>query len=197
MKLKLAILAIALCALAAPSVASAATTDSVTGTNVNTGAWNLGLDNIQSGPNGENPTGSVKLIYPSGPNAGTVAVSYPVICLRVEGNLAFIGLDGSPVIAGAEGLAVARDNGIATPDAPIDKWAQFWAPNGDAQSYCDNPPVVTEFAVLNNGFVRVLGDIAVTDGHAEPQNAADAKANWQAYGFKNQGQAMAWWSHNH
>ena len=67
------------------TTAQATTTDSVIGTDVSDGNWNYVLDNIQSGPNGENPTGNLKLVIP---RTGAVAVTYPVICLRVVGNLA-------------------------------------------------------------------------------------------------------------
>ena len=143
--------------------------DSVSGTGVISALdFTLTVD-AQSGPSGENPSGTVTLV-----TSPTTTLVLPVTCLAVTGNRAVI---GTP----ANGYLSITDNGSAgdtTNSAPPDP--------GDS---CTNPG-----PFLSGGELALEGDFVVVDSQPLPATKDRCKnGGWKTFAttFKNQGQCVA------
>jgi hypothetical protein len=166
-------------ALAVPSVSNAAPPpptfqDSVSLTGPPAQVANCcTLDELSatSGPNGENPTGEVRFV------GGPISDSGPVSCLAVSGNTAT--LNFASTFLGVTVTAYVVDG---NPDtfaivellrAPTD---------------C-SPPEPTAGNPLTSG------DIRVVDAQVPTMRAQCRNGGWQQFGFKNQGQCIAFVDH--
>jgi hypothetical protein len=164
--------------LALPGVSAAqGIEDSVVGSGTTEFSFAFDL-NARSGPSGENPAGTARVVLRSSPSIG---IEGPVTCLTVTGNTAVIGLDNS------QGLqALGRGWFIEVTDATPDSLAVF-------SVSVDTPPTVCP-ASLGVAQERVdFGDIVVTDAPPFPTSKDQCKnGGWRDFGiFKNQGDCVS------
>jgi hypothetical protein len=203
----LCLVALALGALALPSLSSAApapSQDSVVG-GINSGGGGIGFfisADVRSGPSGENPSGTFAYSIGS-PTNSTNLLGATISCLAVNGNTAVVGGSGvlRSVGAGPNGfvitntptgfIAIITDNGDIQPPAP----GQPFPMTPDtlkleflATPDCAAPPSI-EF-----GFTG-FGGFIVVDAQPPLPTAKDQckDGGWKHYGttFKNQGQCVA------
>jgi hypothetical protein len=203
MKLKLILTtAIVGGALALPSVSSAAPPpppapqlDTATATGSVAGStpfFNIHVD-AHSGPSGENPGGSasfgstIEMQGPGGQNFPVdFVVSGPVTCLNVTGNEAVIKINATFVIFGGGGFFAEPveinlvDNGGSGSDL-------FSAQGTSAPADCSGGSV--------SGF-PLDGRAVVFDAKPLPTTKDQCKGDgWKQFGFKNQGQCIAFVNH--
>jgi hypothetical protein len=186
MKLKL-ILATAIVGtvLALPSVSSAAPPaprDSAVLTSgpAQSDAGIIDYLNATSGPNGENPTGSVDF----GGEGSFLHSSGPVTCLAVSGNRAVLNfLTETGIFSGGILTVVIIDN---QPDS-FTPFPLFRAPT-------DCSPI--GFDVFGP---RILhsGDITVVDAHAPTTRDQCPNGGWAQFGFANLGECIAFVNYPH
>jgi hypothetical protein len=163
-------------ALAPHASAQVPTQDSVTA-----GGLILGTGfsvNAQSGPSGENPTGTARL---SSPSVVGSRVEGPVTCLSVTGNRAVIGFAntlGNPFL-GVGGFIEVTDG---TPDT----FTATLIASGE-------PPTVCPPTLGMGGTALLVGGIVVVDAPALPTSKDQCNnGGWQGYGiFKNQGDCVS------
>jgi hypothetical protein len=132
-----------------------------------------------SGASGENPTGTVTF----GPFTG------PVTCLAVSGNTAIIGADILNAPIPQHGVLV-RVEDIATPNTGQDTFANL---TGLAvPTTCPSSlPSVSFSGPVNPG------EVIVDDAQSVPTSKNQCKkGGWQRFGFKNQGDCVAFASRN-
>jgi hypothetical protein len=181
----LAVLTSAFVALTLSSpVAAAPPQDSVTGTATTSGTDVPRFENLawtfaaRSGPNGENPSGTVRAENLPGHE---LFFDDPVSCLNVHANVALLTLP-DPMF-GEIAIRVADNAGTGSPDL-IE--STISAPDGDCS--------VPEASYIRHDRVT-SGDIAVLDDRPPlPVVKAQCKdGGWRAFGaaFKNQGQCVA------
>jgi virginiamycin B lyase len=153
---------------------------------------------VSSGPAGENPLGTVT--YRQGERLGLTIQTGSATCLRVEGNRAAIGVEFPrvefPLPLPARGaLIVVEDNG----PVGADRFAVQDVPAGTAPSSCPSPAGVA----LGPAFPPAPGatgpGVVVTDV-APVSNAPTSKeqckhGGWRRFGFRNQGQCIAFVNH--
>jgi hypothetical protein len=188
MKLK-AILTTAIvgAALALPSASSAASTptqDSVTLSGGPATASNAINDfviydlNATSGPSGENATGHVKMDASIRSPTFTYHLDGAVTCLAVNGNQARINFTDPNLSF----FGVIR---VQVVDGQPDLFDSF--PELDNISASDCTPIA------GPGYGQVMnGDISVVDAQPSPTTKDQCKADgWKQFGFKNQGQCIA------
>jgi hypothetical protein len=135
----------------------------------------------RSGPQGESPSGSVRV------NARLNFAGGPVTCLTVTGNRATIGFEERdfPFDSANGGFLFVEDNG--TPGAGRDN-IQFTLAT-DAPTVCPANTVVYQ----PNSRIE-FGDIVVVDAQPFPTSKEQCKnGGWRDFGetFKNQGQCVA------
>ena len=129
--------------------------------------------NATSSPNGEDPTGQVRFDLVDAPR---FQLGGPVTCLAVSGSTATINFQDQMGLAGIIITARAVDGQPDTFTA---------APVGRVPTDCSPPPPLT-------GGPLAAGDITVVDGEPLPTTKQQCKnGGWGRFGFKNQGQCIA------
>jgi hypothetical protein len=135
-----------------------------------------------SGPSGEGPSGFVQLLVTSPQIPGTGVFGGPVTCLSVSGNDATVVFTNQSI---PPLILVVEDNGPPGSD-PSDTVAV--EPVNDP-TLCALPTVFTPLDVVE-------GDVTVTDAPALPTSKSQClNGGWRAFGFKNQGQCIAFVNH--
>jgi hypothetical protein len=127
-----------------------------------------------SGPSGETPSGSATL----GNTPGSV------VCLRVDGQSAVVGVNFSSQSAPFDRVAIRiEDGGSGSADGVFLRLGVVFGPND-----CPQPELVDEFS----GTV-ISGDFVVSDAHPLPTTKDQCKnGGWKTYGvFKNQGDCVS------
>ena len=172
------LVAVCLCTVAAFAALSEAAVaqpgDLVTGSGTYKGGPLLLLIFAQSGPSGENATGTVGVIV-----SQTNFDAFDVFCLSVTGSRAVIGLSD---LLGRHSFLVVEDN--ATPGAGADTLG--FTPFAETSSCSQAPPVSTVVVVTE-------GDFEVVDGQPSPTSKEQCKnGGWRRYGtFKTQGDCVS------
>jgi hypothetical protein len=183
---KLAVLTMTVAALVIPSAAQAQAQDSVVG------SGHVLLTDfvvaIQSGPNGENPTGTLEL-------SGFVSGIAVPTCLRVSGNTAVAAyvFEAGPNI-GQAFIAEVQDNGPPMNGLPVDVVTYAGFLDTGPLTACPAPGAgpPAGFSSVGAGPLS-SGDVTVTDAPSLP-NAQDQCKNggWRDFGlFKNQGDCIS------
>ncbi len=131
--------------------------------------------NATSGPSGENPTGEIRL------NQGTsLPDSGPITCLAVSGNTATFNFLSSILVGDALTLQVVDDS--------PDTFSIITPIGGRAPTDC-SPPGPSEFVIT---YQVASGDFKVVDAQPPPTTKDQCKGGgWKQFGFKNQGQCIA------
>jgi hypothetical protein len=191
-------------ALALPSMASAAPPpppppqlDTATATGSSNGVAGSTFSNIQidahSGPSGENPGGSAsfdataEFQRPGGILTIPFRVSGPVTCLNVTGNEAVIKINAIVEIFGVESPAVWEINLVDNGGSGSDTF-------GSPRSGSNDPADCSGGSVL--GFPLFVGRAVVFDAKPLPTTKDQCKGDgWKQFGFKNQGQCIAFVNH--
>jgi hypothetical protein len=205
-------------ALAAPVTAAGQSpgTDSVIGTASDDCIESVELDglilctrglsitvDVESGPAGENPTGTVGLIS-VGPTPGSSAsTDSEATCLSVSGRVAIIGLAGQGTIQLAFGTFVAGlvrvvdagglDSGADTFEFAYQS-APFGGPPLPGPTSCSTfPGTFPRDLALFPDFTNETGDVVVTDAQPFPTSKDQCKNDgWRDFPqFKNQGECIA------
>lgn len=143
-----------------------------------------------SGPSGQTPTGTVTLVLDFANAADVAFARYNVTCLEVSGNRATVGgvlafqLGGPPLPPNA--LFYVEDGVGGAPDG-----AQFGGGVSSPPTTCPDP--------LPPGTLTpsVGRDLIVHDAVDLPSSPRQCfGGGWRAFGFKNQGQCVAFVNHN-
>ena len=159
---------------------------------------------VMSGPNGENPTGAVRL-FESGPTpGGTTDSAMAVTCLSVSGQVAIIGVTGGRQRFGSSmthtqiaGLIRVLDAG--GPDSGADTF-QFALQEGPRNgpplpgpTSCSSFPGPFPDSGPFRDFTNTFGNVVVTDSRSLPTSKDQCKkGGWQSYGvFRNQGDCVS------
>jgi hypothetical protein len=163
-------LVVAATVASSPATAQVPTEDSVTGVSSPPEAGSYFRFDAHSGPSGENPTGSVDLI-------ATPSFPGDVVCLRVSGNRATIG--------------------VSVPSLGF--LVHFWVEDNDGPG---SDRLATEFASALtcppepgpfSPFYPITGDLHVVDAPPLPAAIDQCKnGGWRNFlGFKNQGDCVS------
>jgi hypothetical protein len=142
---------------------------------------------IQAGPNGENPTGSLRV-------SGFLSFAATPTCLNVSGNAAVGGFRIAGDFFGFEGfLASVVDNGPPVNGQPVDS-VVYSGLLPDPPTTCPAPgapPPPELFSTL--GGPLTSGDLTVTDAPSLPTSTEECKnGGWRSFGvFKNQGDCVS------
>jgi hypothetical protein len=210
-------------ALAAPVTAAGQSpgTDSVIGTATSDCLESVELDgqifclrrlsitvDVESGPMGENPTGTVGLIS-LGPTPGsTISTDSEAACLSVSGGVAIIGLAGQ----GFQGLAPffvagllrvvdagGLDSGGDTFESAYQSTPPFppGPPLPGPTSCSTFPGAFPRDPFVFPDFTNKTGDVVVTDAQPFPTSKDQCKDGvWRNFPqFKNQGECIAFVNH--
>ena len=133
---------------------------------------------VHSSPSGDNPTGTVRVSFLSGPVAAV-----DITCLNVSANRASMFAVAPPNTTGVAGLVISvEDNG----------------PAQDALDWRAVPAVPADCPVPDDVVEPVAsGDITVTDTQPLPSSKDQCKnGGWKTYGaFKNQGDCVSFVVH--
>ncbi len=168
---------IAVAGVMASPAAGQATQDSVTGafTTGNTrGDFAFTFD-VHSGPSGENPTGSVGVVYLGAGELGTFAVS----CLGVSGDRATVVVPFSLGPPAPAGIVIQIEDHGAVGDGV------GWSVVSALPTTCPPPDGVP---ANEEG----TGDVTVIDASPLPSKDACKNGGWRSYGvFKNQGDCVS------
>ena len=172
---RLSVVAAVLAVLAMPALAAAQAPveDSVVGSGVgNVPQLPVPFDiDAHSGPSGENPTGTVRLVS----QPFQIRLEGSVTCLRVSRNRAVIGM------VTATGTPVFIDVTDGTPDL-----IGVVFPVAPAAAPCPAPGIQPSPAPI------LSGNIVVTDAPALPTSKDQCKNGWKSFGvFKNQGDCVS------
>ena len=165
-------------ALALPGVSTAQVPqDSVVGSGTTDSFYAFALD-ARSGPSGENPTGTARIVLRADP---TLGIEGSVTCLTVTENRAVIGLDnslGTP--------ALGRGWFIEVTDGQPDSLGVGLFSPLEAPTVCP-PSLGLDRQPVDSG------DIAVTEAPPLPTSKDQCKnGGWRNYGvFKNQGDCVS------
>ena len=150
---------------------------------------------MQSGPNGENPTGSVRWITTSGGTpSGRADHLIQVTCLSVSRNVATIGGSGIRIILGLElrvaGLIRVTDGGGPNSGQDSFEFATTIAEPTDPP--IPGPIDCSSFPAGGPIFVN-NGDLIVVDTPSLPTSKEQCKnGGWRNFpGFKNQGACVS------
>jgi hypothetical protein len=164
----------------------------------------------QSGPTGRNPSGTFSAAEMWSVHTHSRIENATVTCLKVEGNKAMVG---------GYGTVTGWSDDLWDPDDPF-KTGYYSTPttfqlyvedNTDRQHWedpaWDGPFDMVEWGfsdagpascasvsptMLSNGFELYIGNAVVHDAPSVPQTAAACKSGgYSAFGFKNQGQCVA------
>jgi hypothetical protein len=151
--------------------------DSVVGSGTTEFSFAFDL-NARSGPSGENPTGTARVVLRAGP---TIGIQGPVTCLTVTGNRAVIGLDNSQGFS-----ALGRGWFIEVTDDTPDSLAVSSFSLVAAPTVCPSSLGLEQERVDS-------GDIVVTDAPPFPTSKEQCKdGGWRTFGvFKNQGDCVS------
>jgi hypothetical protein len=161
---------------------------------------------VESGPAGENPTGTVGLIS-VGPTPGSSAsTDSEATCLSVSGRVAIIGLAGQGSIQLAFGTFVAGlvrvvDVGGLDSGADTFEFAYQSAPAGGpplpGPTSCSTPGTFPRDLALFPDFTNETGDVVVTDAQPFPTSKDQCRdGGWRNLpDFKNQGECIAFVNH--
>jgi len=152
----------------------------------------------RSEANGANPTGTIDLAYSAG-SRGATFVAATVTCLSVRGNVAIVGALGDhagPMELDFYPIAVViRVTDGGGPASSQDTWETV-ASEGDP--FSPPPPAPTNCSSFSTGpsgplvNVNQEGDLTVIDAPTAPTSKDQCKhGGWRNYGFKNQGQCVA------
>jgi hypothetical protein len=148
---------------------------------------------VQSGPAGENPTGSVNFVV--GERVGLRIDPGSVTCLSVTQNRATIGVNfrgfayGPPDRGPSAALIYVEDNG----GEGLDRIAVEELPAGSAPISCPQspPPGVTLQPTFSRRFSDD-GSVTVVDARPTPTSKDECKNGGYAwFGFQNQGRCVA------
>lgn len=179
---KFPLLIVSFLAIAVASSASGTTQDSVVGAGVYLGDKPVTI-NASSGSAGENATGQVTYVD----NPGDPVETFAVVCLHVAGNVGWVLADtrSSPNFEPDYMWWIIEDNG-----ATGDRITERLVPTAD----CANPPDPTSdghsFFALDAGDLVVLDDAEVNPPGV-PTRAQCQNGGYASFGFKNQGQCIA------
>jgi hypothetical protein len=141
----------------------------------------ISVFDVRSGPEGQNPTGTVRIDLDSTAFGRIPRATYDVTRLSVTGNGATVG-------------GVAQDPIAARPLFPNVVWAitDRGAGGPDGLLFgCTPPPTCPPDVLPPEG--GVTGDVTVHDAPNLPSNPSQCKdGGWRNFrGFKNQGQCVA------
>jgi hypothetical protein len=140
--------------------------------------WEL---HATSGPNGENPSGLVR--FSNGPaNFGG-----PVTCLNVSGDTATITFVSDPSIISFPPINAGVENDAVT---VTDGQPDTFAPTAQSNMPIECPPPPPDpsrLEPLSNGNITVVD--------APPTTRDQCLNGWEQFGFKNQGQCIAFVNH--
>jgi hypothetical protein len=146
--------------------------------------------NVESGPAGENTTGTVQFAF--GVGFARSFIGSRATCLKVTGNAAVIGFTGelrspildSPVVGSAR---VADLGGAASSQDTFDVRFDFTSQPQPGPTDCS-----FTFGNFGSSGVNDLGDIVVTDAQPFPTSKEQCKnGGWRNFpGFKNQGDCV-------
>jgi hypothetical protein len=162
--------------------------DSVVGQGRTGPDGDLGFEQVfdfeaNSGPSGEDPSGSVSLdLRIQAIPSNFAHLEGHVTCLSVSGNVAVMGfeVDFPPDSAITGVIIQAEDNGLPGSDPPD----TFTSAPVDDPTSCVFPPIPL--------FDVVEGDVTVTDAPPLPTSKEHCKrGGWRAFDFENQGQCVA------
>jgi hypothetical protein len=204
-------------ALAAPATAAGQSpgTDSVIGTASDDCTQTIDVDgqilcvqrliitvDVESGPAGENPTGTVRLDS-VGPTPGSTSTTdSEATCLSVSGRVAIVGLAGQgsiqlvpSLVAGLLRVVDAGgvDSGADTFEFAYQR-APFSGPPLPGPTSCSTfPGTFPRDPLFFPDFTNETGDVVVTDAQPFPASKDQCKNNgWRNFPqFKNQGQCVA------
>jgi hypothetical protein len=208
-------------ALAAPVTAAGQSpgTDSVIGTASDDCTQTVELDgqiicvqslsitvDVESGPMGENPTGTVDLRSFGLSPGSTVITLSDATCLSVSGRVAIIGLAGTrlqnPVLFFIAGLLRVVDAGGLDSGADTFEFAYqtapFSGPPLPGPTSCSTfPGTFPRDPFFFPDFTNETGDVVVTDARPFPASKDQCRdGGWRNFPqFKNQGQCIAFVSH--
>jgi hypothetical protein len=146
----------------------------------------------RSGPDGENPTGTLHYEFSFGTPSSTGFIESQVTCLSVAGNLATIGFTGREFDTFLEffvaGLVTVEDGG--GPGPGLDRFhVRFLARDFDPvppATDCAGPPD-------DLPWVNDEGDLSVVDAPSLPSSKEQCRhGGWRNFGvFKNQGDCVS------
>jgi hypothetical protein len=161
---------------------------------------------VESGPVGENPTGTVDLRSLGTSPGSSVITTSEATCLSLSGRVAIIGLAGTglqnPVLFFVAGLvrvvdAGGLDSGADTFEFAYQK-APFSGPPLPGPTSCSTfPGRFPRDPFFFPDFTNETGDVVVTDAQPFPASKDQCKnAGWRNFPqFKNQGQCIAFVNH--
>jgi hypothetical protein len=204
-------------ALAAPVTAAGQSpgTDSVIGTASDDCTKTVELDgqivcaqmlsitvDVESGPVGENPTGTVDLRSLGMSPGSSVITTSEATCLSVSGRVAIIGLTGTglqnPVLSFVAGLVRVVDAGGLDSGADTFEFAYqrgpFSGPPLPGPTSCSTfPGTFPRDPFFFPDFTNETGDVVVTDAQPSPTSKDQCRnGGWRNFPqFKNQGQCNA------
>lgn len=142
-----------------------------------------------SGPSGENPTGGATATRRS-----TYSVSGTVTCLAVSGNRATIGFaveSGFTTLGHRGHFIFVEDNGSPGDGRDLANERPAGEPPRTCQPPSDDDLVPFPFIPIRPQPIQ-SGDVFVHDAPPLPTSKDDCKhGGWQRFGFKNQGQCVA------
>jgi hypothetical protein len=158
---------------------------------------------VESGPVGENPTGTVDLrSLGLSPGSSVFITGSEATCLSVSGHVAIIGLAGTglqnPVLFFVAGLVRVVDAGGLDSGADTFEFAYqrvpFSGPPLPGPTNCSTfPGAFPEDPFLFPDFTNETGDVVVTDAQPFPASKDQCKNDgWRNFAhFKNQGECVA------
>jgi hypothetical protein len=162
---------------------------------------------VESGPVGENPTGTVRLDS-VGPTPGSsITTDSEATCLSVSGRVAIIGLAGGGTqlsftffVAGLVRVVDAGglDSGADTFESAYQRTAPGAGPPLPGPTSCSTfPGTIPRDPFFFPDFTNATGDVVVTDAQPFPTSKDQCKdGGWRNFPqFKNQGQCTAFVNH--
>jgi hypothetical protein len=167
----------------APASAQVPTRDSLTGSGSVLGATFAVA--VESGPRGENPSGTLRL--------DPFITRATATCLNVSDNTAVVGFRIEEPVQIAQGfIAALRDNGPPSSGQPVDELLSF-AFLDASPTECPDPTGPLPGSVIDPPAVFDTGDIVITDAQPFPASKDQCKnGGWRSFpGFQHQGECVA------
>jgi hypothetical protein len=165
---------------------------------------NVDID-VESGPAGEQPTGTLNLRSTGSTPGGSFEATADATCLSVSGHVAIIGLSGNLHQGGAggdfgmAGLVRVVDGGGSSSGADSVEFAyrtgdELFGPPLPGPTTCASFPgpfFTNSFAFPT--FTNAVGDLVVTDAAPLPTTKEQCRrGGWKTFGvFKNQGDCVS------